>query len=1029
MELRNVEFKLMNRNEEQLEKYFIEQLQKSGWKYIPGNKLPRTGTDEPLIISDLLDAIRKFNKSKKISEDDVQRTVNELKLIVTGVNGAKKILEYFKNGIPIKYELDKVVKYTSLFNYLQPEENTFVVSNQVHNRGAESINNDIILYINGIPLVNIELKDPTNAAESWENAYNQIKDYERLVPELYKYVQVGAAAEALARYFPIVPWEDDTKTSHWRIEDKNINTGENVEADEVDSVIQMLHPENILSILKDFLFVRSERNQDTKVIVRYMQYSAVNKIYTRVKENYEGKSEKNRGLIWHWQGSGKTLEIIFAANKLFTYSALGTPSIYIIVDRDDLQTQLWDEYNYLDVKKPHKIESIRELKENIAADGYKGKRGIFIVLIHKFNPNEFFQLVEDVNNQSGETIKDRKNIICFIDEGHRTQSGLYATQMRGIFQNAFFFAFTGTPIVRKGINTYQDFCYPPKEPYLDKYFITQSIKDGYTKRIVHEPRLDGQHLNKERLDEFLNTEIEEIPEEYREDVKDEVRTRLNLINMFLEEPDRIEMIAEDIAEHFNENVDGKYKALIVAGSRLACVRYKNAINKFLGKEYSEVIISFDRNKDRSPERREIYDYIKNIEKVNHGKNYEDIRKETINNFKEEEQPKILIVTDMLLTGFDAPILQTMYLDKPMKEQRLLQAIARTNRPYKEKEAGLIIDYVGIFDRIEKAFEIYEREDLINAVINKDKLAAEFDDRINKLSAIFPEIKREYDKETLTRTIKIITSNKSTEQNFVNLYKELRRIYELLGNHNVKITNLKEYKWLTAVYSYYIKIVVKDEEYENYVRKYYKKTIDMIHQETEVEKIYRLPLQSSIDEEFIKRISQEAASKEYKASNFVFALNKFVLVDQHKNPVYESLIDKVEKLVKAWRERINRNEDITEQLNEAEQILNEIIDTEKKKSEYDLTDEEMAALLVLKNQLGVDVNNKEFIDQLKNLFNDLEQIKIPGWTKNTELKKIVDTKLRQFLFLNVRTRYPMDLEKLNTIHKDISEKLESYEGRK
>ena len=1015
----------MNRNEEQLEKYFIEELQKLGWKYIPGNKLPRTGTDEPLIISDLLDAIRKFNKLKKISKDDVQHVLNELKLVVTGPNGAKKILEYFKKGIPIKYELDKVVKYTSLFNYDKPEENLFVLSNQVHNTGSNSIANDIILYINGIPIVNIELKDPTNPAESWENAYNQIKDYERTVPELYKYIQIGVAAEANARYFPVVPWQNDVKTSRWRISVKDVDQ----EPDEVDSVIQMFKPETLLDIIKDYLFVRSERSQETKVITRYMQYEAVNKIYSRVKDNYEGASEKNRGLIWHWQGSGKTLEIIFAANKLFNYSALSNPSIYIIVDRDDLQTQLWDEYNFLDIKKPHKIESIRELKENIAADDYKGKRGIFIVLIHKFNPNEFFQLVEDVNNQSGETIKDRKNIICFIDEGHRTQSGLYATQMREIFQNAFFFAFTGTPIVRKGVNTYQDFSYPPDELYLDKYFIARSIKDGYTKRIVHEPRLDDLHLDKENLEQFLNAEMEEIPEEYRDDVKDEVRSRLNKINAFLEMESRIKSITEDIAEHFKENLEGRYKALIVAGSRLACIRYKRAIDTLLPKEYSEVIMSFDRNKDRSPERREIYDYIKDLEQRNHGKDYEDIRNEAINNFKEEENPKILIVTDMLLTGFDAPILQTMYLDKPLKDQRLLQAIARTNRPYMEKEAGLIIDYVGIFDRIEKAFEIYEREDIVNTVINKDRLASDFDDKIKKAGSIFSGVKREYDKETLTETIKIITSDKSKEEAFVNLYKELRRIYELLGSHSVKIENLKEYKWLTAVYSYYLKVVIKDEEFEQYVKSFYKKTIDMIHQETEVEKIYHLPLQNSIDEDFVKRISEEAASKEYKASNFVFALNKFVLVDQHKNPIYESLIEKVEKLVKEWRARISRNEDVTEQLQQAEYILNEINDVRRKKDEFDLSDEEMAAWLVLKSQLGIDESDQEMITQIKGLFNELDQIKIPGWTKNAELKKAVETKLRQFLFVNVRTRYPMDLEKLNVIHKNIGEQLISYEGRK
>ena len=299
----------MNGNEEQLENYFIEELSKLGWRYTLGSMLARTGTDEPLIISDLLNAIRKLNKNKNISEDDVQKAVNELKLIVTGVNGAKRILEYYKDGIPIKYETDKVVKYTSLFDYENINNNNFVVSNQVHNRGANSINNDLILYVNGIPLVSIEFKDPTNPAESWENAYNQIKDYERIVPELYKYCQIGVAAEASARYFPIVPWEEQTKTYLWRVE-KDSET----DLDEIDAAIQMLNPSTLLRIVKDFLFVRSEHSQDSKVIVRYMQFAAVNKIYNRVKDNYEGKTEKNKGLIWHWQGSGKTLEIIFSAN-------------------------------------------------------------------------------------------------------------------------------------------------------------------------------------------------------------------------------------------------------------------------------------------------------------------------------------------------------------------------------------------------------------------------------------------------------------------------------------------------------------------------------------------------------------------------------------------------------------------------------------------------------------------------------------------------------------------------------------------
>ncbi len=1018
------------RNEEQLEKYFIEQLVKLGWKYIPGNKLPRTGTDEPLIISDLLNVIRKFNKNKNITEDDVQHTLNELKLVSRDENGAKRLLEYFKFGVPIKYGQDKVVKYTAIFNYDNPDENVFIISNQVYNKGVRSISNDIILYINGVPLVNIELKNPTNPAESWESAYNQIKDYEKLVPELYKYIQIGVAAEASARYFPIVPWEENPKTYLWRGSDDGENARvKGGEPDEIESIIQMLNPKTLLQIVSDFLFVRSERGQTSKVLGRYMQFEAVNAIYNRVKDNYSGKTKKNKGLIWHWQGSGKTLEIIFAANKLFYFDELSTPSIYIILDRDDLQNQLSNDYNILDIKKPHIIGSIRKLKENIAANNYQGKRGIFIVLIHKFNPEQFFQLADEVNKQQGETIRDRKNIICLIDEGHRSQAGIYATQMKEIFRDAFYFAFTGTPIVRKAINTYSEFCYPPEEPYLHKYFINQSIKDGYTKRILYEPRQDDLHLDKGKLEEFLEASEEEIPEEFRDDVKEEVRTKLNNINAFLEMKSRIKKIAKDISEHFNQNVEGQYKALIVAGSRLACVRYKRAIDKLLPKEYSEVIISFDRNKDRSGIRKEIYDYVKEVEERNHGKDYERIRKETIINYKEENLPKILIVTDMLLTGFDAPILQTMYLDKPLKQQRLLQAIARTNRPYKEKEAGLIIDYIGIFKRIEKAFEFYEHEEIFKSVINKDKLGADFIERINKLGKIFEEVKRDYNKETLTETIKIITSDKSIEIEFVNLYKELRRIFELLGSHKVKLDNLNEYKWLTAVYSYYIKVVLKDENFEKYVKQFYKKTIDLIHQETEIEKIFRLPLQNSIDEEFVKRISEEAASKDYKASNFVFALNKFVLVDQHKNPIYESLIDRVEKLVNEWRERNLRKEDSTKEFEDANQILNEINEIKKEKAELNLSDEEMSAWLVIKNRLGIKGNDKEMINQIKDLYDELESIRIPGWSKNVELKKTVEMKLRKFLFEKVNSKYKLKLEEINSIHKSIGEQLIDYEGRK
>ena len=571
----------MNQNEQQLENHFIEELKKLGWKYIPCEQLDRTGADEQLLEIELAEKIKNLNKYKNITAEDVKRAINELKFTTTSIEGAKKLLNFYKQGVPIKYETEGIVRFTRLFDFDDIKNNSFTISRQVVHTGAEKIKNDIILYINGIPLVNIELKDPLNPAESWRNAYNQIIDYFGKLPELYKYIQIGVAANSRARYFPIAQWTNEVKTYEWKVEEK----------DSVDSVIQMLNPEVLLDIIKNFLFVRVEKGEVTKVITRYMQIRAVNKIFDRVKDYYLKKDTKDKGLIWHWQGSGKTFEIITAANKLQTFSPLENPTQFIILDRDDLQTQLSNEYHSLEIPLPKVIESIEGLKRVITADSLKGLRGVYIVLMHKFRPGEFDEISKLLSSTEKETIATRKNVICYIDEGHRTQYGLLAGQMKSLLKNAFFFAFTGTPISSIGKNTYSEFSYPPEESYLDRYFIGESIADGFTKKITYRQRLDELHLDKNKLETFLQGEYEEIPDVYREDIKQDIRQKLNTVNVFLEDEKRIDKIAPDIANHFRDNVDGNFKGMVVTASRLACVRYKKALDKYLPPSYSEVVMT------------------------------------------------------------------------------------------------------------------------------------------------------------------------------------------------------------------------------------------------------------------------------------------------------------------------------------------------------------------------------------------------------------------------------------------------------
>jgi len=751
---------MMSDSERRLvEDYIIERLTSvKNWRFVDARNLRRDDLREPLLIPDLIDAIKRLNKDAELTEGDINRVLSELKLAPANMEGAKTVLRCLKLGVPVKLEKERAVKYIRLIDYANFENNDFVVSRQVRFVGAGEIRADIILYVNGIPLVLIECKSPAKPYSTLEDAYAQVKRYERTVPELFKYVQFSVAAEWNARYFSNTTEGKETPREKWRVE--------GVE-DEVDAVIEMLDKATLLDLLRYFIFVREVRGEYTRVIARWMQYQAANKIVERVIKNLKSEDERKNGLIWHWLGSGKTLTMIFAANKLWTLNTPENPTIFYVVDRIELEEQLRSEYEALATTLPSldRIESIKQLLGTLKL----GKRGVYLTLIHKFRPDEIKTLIEELEKLSvageEETILTRRNIIAFIDEGHRTQYGLLAAAMRCALRNAFFFAFTGTPIAKGRKDTYAYFAYSEKgEYYLHRYFITESQKDGHTIPIAFTTRLlDKVGLKYSRevsqeyqtfleaetfedLEDRLDTKsykelvdflvergvFKEIPDEYREAVRQRIKDKLTKIKVFMEKPDRIQIVARDIAQHFKENVDSKFKALIVTASRPACIRYKKAIDqafKELGipnlEQYTEVVITYGQN---DPD--EIASYEQQLkERFGRSKDSSEINMEIITKFKEEEYPKIVIVTDMLITGFDHPQLQTIYLDKPLKGHMLLQTVARTNRPVQEKEVGLIVDYVGVLEDYEKALAFYERADFTSisqSFQDMEKFAEEFE---------------------------------------------------------------------------------------------------------------------------------------------------------------------------------------------------------------------------------------------------------------------------------------------------------------
>ncbi|TDA29975.1 MAG: hypothetical protein DSO04_06675 [Hadesarchaea archaeon] len=969
-----------------VETYLLQRLEGKGWQHSPGGELGREDYSEPLLLRQLVQAVRRLNPTLELSEEDLNRVISELHALPASFEGSKLFLRYLKDGLPLKLEKTKELRYVKILDQENPENNEFLISDQVWFESSRGrIRPDLVLYVNGIPLVLIECKNPAEPGVSWKTAYQQVKRYEETVPELFKYVQFSIAAEAQAVYFPNV-LGGGGPCYVWKVE--------GIE-DPLNAVVEMLSKPVLTDILVNFTFPREEHGRQTKVLPRYIQYEAANRIFRRVMENLEGREKKDSGLIWHWQGSGKTLTMIFAAYKLYRHPRLANPTIFFVVDREELEEQLRNEFSYLDLGiKPEVISSVRRLKEILTHDEGRGQRGIFIVLIHKFREEVGDELEASLalTRAERETISNRRNVVVLIDEGHRTQYGKLAGEMRKILRKAFFFAFTGTPISKTGRDTYLTFSYPPEELYLHKYFIADSIEDRSTLPIVIQTRMEKEvGLKRDLLQSFLDQELEEIPEDFRERVKGKISTKLDEIVVFLTNPVRIEKIARDIAEHFKQGVDGRFKAMVVAANRRACVLYKRELDKHLPPEYSEVVMTFGMG-DPDP----IPAYHRELRERFAGKDDDEIRKEVIQRFKEEELPKILIVTDMLLTGFDAPILQVMYLDKPLKEHRLLQAIARTNRPCGEgKTCGLILDYVGIMKELEKAFSLYAKQDIKYAVIDLEEKVREFRNLLRSLVGLLGGTGK-VDRPSLMSKVRLLFHDLDLENTFLTNFKRLRGLYEFLGPRYFEKEETEAYEFLAAVYEFYRRYTgVREEEpeLESYMARYFPRTLQAIQKTLKVEMKEEFP-ELRLEVEYLRKLAEKKGVSEalYDA---VIPLHRFVLVPRAKDPIYEPLIKKIERLVSEWRSRKIEEKEAYQRLLE---LVGEASELEKREREVEglgLGREAFFILSVLERRLG---RSEELLQEIKDLWSGLAQTGklFEGWNRKPSVLREVMREVRRYL---------------------------------
>ncbi|GAA0341911.1 type I restriction endonuclease subunit R [Micropruina glycogenica] len=773
--------------------------------FVAGSQLPRR-TDEVLLEAQVKAALVRLNPEIEANPAKADEVIYQLRAILLSARTTphpvvaneefmawltgQKSMPFGPNG---EHTTVRLIDFDA-----DSSANQWIVSTEVTmTAGRVEKRFDLVLWCNGFPLVVGEAKTPIRSAYSWIDAAAQIhEDYEQSVPSFFVPNVLSFATEGKDFRYGTVgmpvelwgPWREETSDP-----DAPAKVGLTAVADAVTGV---LTPSALLDFLRFFtIYATDSKHRKIKIIARFQQFQATNLIVDRVL-----RGTAKQGLIWHFQGSGKSLLMVFTALKLRANAALTNPTILIVVDRIDLDTQITGTFNAADVPGLVSAESRAQLHTLLS----QGARKIIITTIHKFA-------------ESPGLLDDRHNIIAMVDEAHRSQEGDYGRLMRQALPNAFLFGLTGTPINKRDRNTFMWFGSDQDAGgYLSRYTFQDSIRDGATLPLHFEPRLSELHIDQESIDAAFDELA--VEERLTEADKITLSQKAASIEVLIKTPTRIAKIAADIAEHFRAKVEPQgLKAQVVAYDKASCVAYKAEFDRYLGADASTIVMSKSRSDPAS------------WAKWTPGA---DELEQVLARFNDPADPlQIIIVTAKLLTGFDAPILYCQYLDKPLKEHTLLQAITRTNRVFPPaKTHGLIVDYLGIFDDVAKSLN-FDEQSVQQVVSNIAELKAQLAPAMAAALAFFPGVDRTVGGyEGLVQAQSAIADD-TVRDEFGLSYSIVGQLWEAVSPDPMLAAFRDDYRWLTDVYE---SVRPSDISGRLVWHALGAKTIDLINQHVQVE---------------------------------------------------------------------------------------------------------------------------------------------------------------------------------------------------
>jgi len=924
------------------------------WTYVAGTELPRQ-LGEVMVEPWVRDALVALNPEIAEQPDRADEVIYALRAILLSVQGdglvranenfvawlrGEKTMPFGPNGQHVAVRL---------VDFTDPGKNRLTVVNQwTYQTGGVTKRFDVVFAVNGLPLVICEAKTPTRSAVTWfDGAYQVNEIYEKEIPAMFVPNVFSFATDGrLLRYgsirMPIDLW------GPWR-DDDNQDEGElrHVRA----TVESLMRPTVVLDILQSFtLFATDKKHRRIKVICRYQQYETTNKIVARVIAGYPKK-----GLIWHFQGSGKSLLMVFAAQKLRMHPKLGNPTVLIVVDRIDLDTQITATFNAADVANMVGVSDRKELQTLLGQD----VRKVLITTIHKFG-------------EAGGVLNDRKNIIVMVDEAHRTQEGDLGRKMREALPNAFLFGLTGTPINRADRNTFWAFgADEDTAGYMSRYSFQDSIRDKATLPLHFEAPTVKLKIDQAAIDEAYKVITDDLSEQDRDDLA----KRAAKMAVLVKNPERVRAVVEHIVQHYQTKVEPNgFKAQVVCFDRECCVLYKNAMDEIISPEASAIVMSAGQ---KDPPGWKVHLREK------------DAEEKLLDRFRSPTDPlKFVIVTSKLLTGFDAPILQAMYLDKPMKDHNLLQAICRVNRTYGQaKTHGLIVDYIGIFDDVAKALDFDEKA-VQQVVSNIDELRQVLPVQMQKCLAFFPNVDRSVGGYEGLLAAQQCLPNNEVRDKFAGEYTVLGTIWEALSPDPCLGAYAKDYKWLTQVYE-----SVKPVSGNGKLlwHRLGAKTIELINENVHVEAvrddIEALVLDADVLEGILKDANPGKKAREVEIK-LIARLRKHA-----GKPQFKELGERLEKIREKHEQGLLNSLEFLKAILE---IARDTVEAEKQADPEEEQDRALAALTELFNE----VRNKNTHVIVERIVADIDsivrQVRFDGWQTTTQGEREVQQALRRTL---------------------------------